>query len=323
MESTATFIQGIFGVGGESWGDLIMVASSPDEILKPEQITPDVKDKIIVAGSLITFDTFQAAKKHGARGIISAGLNDSDLRKLLNISILNRSGRKISRISILSDIEIVTEVSSLSITNELADADINSLVVAALELQEDQFERVLNSCLIKFGFERTFCHVIFPLFEKLGIMWQIGRLSACQDRFITNLIRQKLLVAIDGLGVAEEDNKGTFILFMPAGHDREIELLFASYLIRKNGYQVLYLGSSVPFEHLEKLEFPQNFSHLFVALSLSVSHTELQNYISQLRKVFPNQLIHLVQSNGKIPPVQDKNCFPYCGFESFSNYFSS
>lgn len=87
METTATFIQGIFGVGGESWGDLMMVATSPDEVLKPEQITADVKGKIIVAGSLITYDTFQAAKKHGAKGIICAGLNDSDLRKLLGYDI--------------------------------------------------------------------------------------------------------------------------------------------------------------------------------------------------------------------------------------------
>ena len=87
METTATFIQGIFGVGGEIWGDLMMVATSPDDVLTPDQITPEVKDKIVVGGSLITYDAFEAAKKHGAKGIISGGLNDSDLRKLLGFDI--------------------------------------------------------------------------------------------------------------------------------------------------------------------------------------------------------------------------------------------
>lgn len=248
---------------------------------------------------------------------------DADLQKLLNIRILNKNGRKISRISEMSEEEIVAGVTSLSVSHELVDSDINSMVLAAVELQEDQFERVLNSCLIKLGFERTFCEVIFPLFEKLGIMWQIGRVNACQDRFITNLVRQKLLVAIDGLVGPGEDSKGSFLLFMPADHDHEIGLLFAHYLIRKNGYQSVYLGASVPFEHLEKLDSPEKFSHLFVSLSFPVSSEEMSSYLTQLRTVFPNQEVHMARATGDVSSYSKGNCRFYNEFESFSEYISS
>ncbi|MFH1516141.1 MAG: hypothetical protein ABIG42_11870 [bacterium] len=87
METSATFIQGIFGVGGETWGELMVVADKPTDILSADKITPEVKGKIIVGGSLMTYEAFEAAKKNGAKGIISGGLNDADLRKLLGYDI--------------------------------------------------------------------------------------------------------------------------------------------------------------------------------------------------------------------------------------------
>ena len=247
---------------------------------------------------------------------------DADLQKLLNISILNKNGRKISHISVMTEEEIVSEVSSLSVNNELLDSDINSMVMAALELHEDQFEMVLNSCLIKLGFERTFCEVIFPLFEKLGIMWQIGRINACQERFITNLVRQKLLVAIDGIVGAGEDSKGTFLLFMPVGHDHEIALLFANYLIRKNGYNVVYLGPSVPFDHIKSLNFPNKFSQIFVSLSLAVPLSEITAYINKLRMVFQKQVIHVAHPFESDFSSPDKNNLFYRDLKTFVKYIS-
>jgi hypothetical protein len=87
METTCTFIQGIFGVGGETWGEIKIVASNRDEVLSADKITGDVKGKIIVGGSLITYEGFEKALKGGAKGIISGGLSDSDLRKLLGTDI--------------------------------------------------------------------------------------------------------------------------------------------------------------------------------------------------------------------------------------------
>lgn len=87
METTASFIQGIFGVGGETWGELMMVANSPDEVLTEDKIPQDAKDKILVGGSLITSEAFHKAVKSGAKGIIAGGINDSDLRELLGYDI--------------------------------------------------------------------------------------------------------------------------------------------------------------------------------------------------------------------------------------------
>ncbi len=87
VETAASFVQGIFGVGGEVSGPLKVVASRPDEVLKPEQITADMKGKILLGGSLITIEVFNRAREMGVKGIVAGGIGDSDLRSLLGYDL--------------------------------------------------------------------------------------------------------------------------------------------------------------------------------------------------------------------------------------------
>lgn len=87
VECTATFIQGIFGVGPETYGELQIVAASKAEPLGPEKIQDAHKGKIIVGGSLVTYDAIDAARKKGVAGIVAGGLHDEDLKRLLGYDL--------------------------------------------------------------------------------------------------------------------------------------------------------------------------------------------------------------------------------------------
>ena len=87
VETTATFIQGIFGVGGETVGELAIAVNKPDDVLTADRIQPAYKDKIIVGGSFIQHDVIGKAKKVGVRGIIVGGFDDEDLKKLLGYDL--------------------------------------------------------------------------------------------------------------------------------------------------------------------------------------------------------------------------------------------
>lgn len=87
VEAPATFIQGIFGIGGEIQGELVMVCSSPDEILDADRLTEAVRGKIVVGGSLVTAAAIRKAIAVGARGIIAGGLHDKDLREFLGYDL--------------------------------------------------------------------------------------------------------------------------------------------------------------------------------------------------------------------------------------------
>ena len=87
VETYGTYIQGIFGVGGETVGNLNVVASSPSDELAAEQILPEHRDNILVGGSLVTTDAIQKAIQQGVKGIIAGGIDDADLRELLGYEL--------------------------------------------------------------------------------------------------------------------------------------------------------------------------------------------------------------------------------------------
>lgn len=87
VETYGTYIQGIFGVGGETLGDLVVISNSPSDSLTDEKILPEHKEKILVCGSLVTTDAIQKAIQLGINGIIAGGIDDADLRKLLGYEL--------------------------------------------------------------------------------------------------------------------------------------------------------------------------------------------------------------------------------------------
>ncbi|GAX59700.1 tRNA-dihydrouridine synthase [Candidatus Scalindua japonica] len=87
IETNATFIQGIFGVGGETTGELQIVVDSPDEIVTPENIKDSHRDKIIAGGSIIYFDAIKKALDTGVKGIVVGGIRDKEINELLGYDL--------------------------------------------------------------------------------------------------------------------------------------------------------------------------------------------------------------------------------------------
>ena len=87
VETYGTYIQGIFGVGGETIGNLTVAVSSPSDGLTAEQILPEHRDRILVGGSLVTTAAIQEAIQQGVKGIIAGGIDDVDLRELLGYEL--------------------------------------------------------------------------------------------------------------------------------------------------------------------------------------------------------------------------------------------
>ena len=87
IENKSAYIQGIFGLSGERSGEIKMLASTPDEIIDPSKIDDSCKDKVIVCGALVSYAAIKKAQKVGVSGIISGGIDDKDLKKLLGYNI--------------------------------------------------------------------------------------------------------------------------------------------------------------------------------------------------------------------------------------------
>ena len=231
--------------------------------------------------------------------------SDYDLKRILNISILNRRGLKISHIANLSEDELRDKIVLLAQNTLLRDDQVENLVVSMIDLDEPRFEKILSASILKIGFEETFYKLVYPLLEKIGILWQSGTINPAHEHFLTNLIRQKLIVAIDGIIQPSLPSKNVFVLFLPEGELHEIGLLYYYYLVKKRGHKVLYLGSSVPLRDVADIIRTISPD---ILVSFFVSNLENKKYADYLKIFgeFPIQKIFLSgmqarNSNEKLP----------------------
>jgi hypothetical protein len=87
VKTVATFVQGIFGIGGEAKGTVLQIVDSPGEKVTESMIKEEHKDKILIGGSLVNNTTLRKAAKYGVSGIVVGGIDDVELRKFLGYDI--------------------------------------------------------------------------------------------------------------------------------------------------------------------------------------------------------------------------------------------
>jgi len=216
---------------------------------------------------------------------------DSELRRIINISILHRSGFKISEIVKLTNSEIEGKVLFLSNDTFNSDNQIGALITAMLSQNEKAINELLIKSIMNRGIEDTFENIIFPFLRRIGVMWQTGSADIGSEHFITSIFRQKLISSIDLLpGIL---NKGSrrVILFLPENEFHEIGLLFFNYLLRKSGHETLYLGQSTPLWSVVELNNKWNADIILTGLMSGFNNISPDTMISQLHESFPNQKV--------------------------------
>jgi len=83
IETIGAFLQGIFGVGGETFGEIAIAASGPDQELTEAMLEPAHRGKVVVGGSRVSHATLMRAKEIGVAAVVAGGFDDRDLRQLL------------------------------------------------------------------------------------------------------------------------------------------------------------------------------------------------------------------------------------------------
>ncbi len=218
---------------------------------------------------------------------------DEDLKKLLNVSILNRNGFKISNIVSMDNHELNDRIIEISESVHDFASQIEQLTLAMIDFDEVRFERMLSSSVIKIGFDETVTRILYPFFERIGVLWQIGTIYPAQEHFVSNLIRQKLIIAIDGQAGNYKDNPLTFLLFLPTNEWHELGLLFYNYLLRKSGHNVIYLGQSLPLEDLTEIKSKQHIDCLLTVFTTHITTKRYSEILTHLSETFRENKIYI------------------------------
>jgi DNA-binding transcriptional MerR regulator len=231
-----------------------------------------------------------------------------DLKLILNISFLNNHGVKISKIAKLSPDELRRQVRSIAESSVSFPDQIQALTFAMIDLDEVQFEKIISSNILRFGLEKTMVNIIFPFLSQIGILWQTDSINPAQEHFITHLIRQKLIVAID----AQQNNYAPsikkFLLFTPEGELHELSLLFANYLVRSRGLRSIYLGQSLPLNDVFSISDVHKPDFVFTIITSVPSNEDVEPYLKKLASGLPHGKVIVTGyqvTSQEIPPIDN------------------
>lgn len=216
---------------------------------------------------------------------------EEDLRLLLSIAMLNSNGYKISRIAKMEPGVIHATCQQLYDVSEDYVNQINALTLAMIEMDEDRFEKIIANCTLRYGFEDMMVHIVHPFFERVGILWQTGSIRPAQEHFISNLLRQKMIVAIDAQSVPRDPSLPRYLLFLPENELHENGLLFATYLLRSRKNRVIYLGASLPEDDLESVYNNYKPDYLLTFITIAPPKESTADFLSRLAEKFPKATI--------------------------------
>jgi DNA-binding transcriptional MerR regulator len=212
---------------------------------------------------------------------------DKELRKILNISLLNRHGYKISKIAKMNEGDILALIENISQQHPDYNTHIDTLAMAMVEMDEIRFEQIVGSSVEKNGFEKTLQDLIFPFLDKINLLYLTGSIKPAQEHFITNLIRQKIIAAIDKIPITQHLNTPKFLVFLPEGERQELSLIYMHYLLKSRGIFVVNLGFNLSVEDVEVAYDKHQPAYVYTMFNEQHKHT-IQRRIDEYAAIFPN-----------------------------------
>lgn len=208
-----------------------------------------------------------------------------NLQKLLNITLLHKHGYKISNISKLPDNKIPKLVNDIISDKSVKNHAISSFKMAMMNFDQVLFLNTYDKLFSEKSFREIFIDVIIPFIIETGFLWQTNTISVAHEHFISNLIRQKLLINTEKLQYNQNIRKdNVFVLYLPKGEIHELGLMYLNYEIQLSGYKTIYLGESVPTESLKDVKKYFDKITYVCYMTVEPNRAAVNNYIIEINK---------------------------------------
>jgi DNA-binding transcriptional MerR regulator len=174
----------------------------------------------------------------------------AELEKLLCISLLIKSGHRISDVCCLDLCALESKIENASSENLLWQKAINKLFVFMHGMQPELFENVLDKVLSQTSIDNVIENIIYPFLINTGLLW-CGNKS-CEEHLAVTTIRKKLILAIESNSPVNNSNK-TVLLFLPDNKQLDLGLIYTNYYLKRRGIKVMYLGNDISPQNLENI----------------------------------------------------------------------
>ncbi|MRX38626.1 MerR family transcriptional regulator [Flavobacterium sp. LC2016-23] len=232
----------------------------------------------------------------------------ASLQKILNICTLNSHGYKISHIAKMAEGRIPELVREILTDKTVNDHAISDFKIAMMNFDTRLFLATYNSLLNTKSFRDIFYDSFIPLLDEMGMLWQTHTITASHEHFISNLIKQKIILNIERQQIKENTIKDrTYVLYLPEGEIHEVGLMLINYELLYYGFHTVYLGESVPMEDIVNIGRIFGNVTFVTYLTIEQSPGDTSRYVGEMQeKVLKQENSQLIIC-GRCSSLVEKN----------------
>jgi DNA-binding transcriptional MerR regulator len=217
--------------------------------------------------------------------------SNEDLKQILCIAHLNRSGLKISKIAGLSKADFARLITTENNYKPDYEYLIRQLLTAAMDFNDVQFNKVYDAAYAQIDFEKIVLNIFYPMLMQTGKCWMTDQMMPSQEHFLSEMILSKIELEIQQLKTVSSGP--STLLFLPKGEYHRIPLLFITYLLKKNNKRAVNLGGDVSLDVIQKYINKRTVSRIHLHLITELFEFNPDNFFKKLLHICKDQQIIL------------------------------
>jgi len=240
---------------------------------------------------------------------------DADIQRLILLKKAVDGGHTISAVAPLSDQDLRELLQNRVADTKVADRASKALAKhAAAALGEDAarrveaalghvlrldaggLERVLNDAAVEMPRQAFLQHIIFPLFNRIGALWQAGELKIVNEHMASVTVRAMLWDMLRAVDVAETAPR--IIVATPVGHWHEFGALASALAASESGWRACYFGPNLPCEEIAYAARKLDARALCLSLCHRIDDQAIPGQLTRLREVVGPELAVFVGGAG-------------------------
>lgn len=169
---------------------------------------------------------------------------------------------------------------------------VNRLFYFMFDLDIESFEEVLDFAVYSWGIDETIENLIIPFLEKVEILSYQD--SSTEVHFIVTALRKKLIMGIERVNPVQSLGQKV-LLFLPKGEHYDLVLLYLTYVLKRKGLNVLYLGTNISNENIHQVVQAKKPNFLVTYFTSKFS-SKIEDLLQYLRQHLPHMTLFVTKS---------------------------
>ncbi|MBU8850888.1 MerR family transcriptional regulator [Priestia megaterium] len=217
---------------------------------------------------------------------------EEDLRKLKWLT------EKVSGGFTISQAVSLLETESSTVGTFEAEGEVDSpqkirdeLLTMLLSFEEGKAQDLINHAFSLYSVEKVVIDILGSLLVTVGDMWEKGQITSAHEHYTTQVLKTRISMIFYSLPSNGLLPKAIAVCGPNETH--EVGLLVFTLFLRRKGFEVIYLGSSIEDKDVELIVKEVDPTFLFMSCTMMENAEKTLNLTNQMIKKFPHLKVGL------------------------------